>query len=90
MKSGILDATGIEIKIGDTLVFPYIDPMGGTHKDTPDFKAIVEFKHGCFGYQTKTRFVPLMDWSERKSGDYIPNEGNEEIITDKYLFWIDV
>jgi len=88
MESGIFDKNGIEVKIDDTLVFPYIDPLGGLHEDDPNFEAIVKFKHGCFGYETETDFIPLMNWSKKKSGEYVSNCGNKTIILDEYVFWI--
>ncbi len=88
MKSGIFDKNGIEVKEGDTLIFPYITPMGDVCEDDPNFEAEVKFKHGCFGYETKTNFIPLVEWSKKKSGEYVPNCGNKTIILDEYLFWI--
>jgi len=88
MKSGIFDKNSIEVKSGDTLIFPYIDPMGRINEDTPNFEAVVIFKHGAFGYENKTDFVPLVDWSRKKTGEYISNHGNKTIILDIYPFWI--
>lgn len=88
MKSGIFDKNGIEVKKGDTLVFPYIDPMGSFMEDDPDFEAIVKFKHGCFGYDTPVYFVPLTEWSKTKPGEYVPNCGNKKLILDEYVFWV--
>lgn len=87
MDSGIFDKNGKKVQIGDIIIFPYVDPMGNIHEDTPDFEAIVEFKHGCFGY-TLHDFSPLMEWSKKKKGEYIGNYGNKTIITDEYIFWI--
>ena len=39
VKSGIRDKHGNEVKIGDTLIFPYIDPWGGLDEDKADFAA---------------------------------------------------
>ena len=89
MKSGIFDKNGIEVKLGDILVFPYITAMGDICcEDTPNFEAKVEFKHGCFGYETETAFIPLMKWSKTMVGEYVPNHGNKTIILDEYLFWV--
>lgn len=87
MTSNVFDKNGKEVSVGDTLVFPYIDPLGGTH-DTEDFKATVLFKYGCFGYETATKFIPLMKWMEEEQGEYISNCGNKTIYTEKYPFWI--
>ena len=89
MRSGIYDKNGIEVQEGDTLVFPYVDLKGRICKNQIDFTAKVEFKHGCFGYERATGFTPLMEWSNTKEGDYIPNKGNKFIILDEYPFWID-
>jgi len=88
MRSLIFDINNKEVKEGDTLSIPYIDPVNNLHVDTEDFQVVVIFKHGCFGYNGNLRFVPLFEWSEIRKGDYIPNWGTEEIITDNYLFKI--
>jgi hypothetical protein len=88
MKSGIIDKNGTEIKLGDTLVIPYIDPMG-TLTEEADYKVKVVFEHGCFGYYTKTRFKPLFEWQQTEPGTYIPNAGIQRIYTRKYPFWVD-
>lgn len=87
MNSGIFDKNGKEVKVGDTLVFPYIDPMGRLH-DTEDFRKVVVFKYGCYGFESQTMFIPLMEWMETKQGDYVPNCGNKIVYTEKYPFWI--
>ena len=49
----IKDKKGRIVRVGDTLAFPYIDPMGKICEDLPDFEATVVFKHGCMGYEGK-------------------------------------
>lgn len=88
MKSNIFDKNGIEVKIGDILIFPYITPMGEV-TDDEDFKKEIVFKYGCFGYETKTGFETLMNWMYTDKGDYIPNCGNRIIYTEKYPFWVE-
>ena len=88
MKSNIFDKNGIEICEGDTLVFPYVDPMGGMH-DKVGFKKTVVFKYGCFGYETQTKFIPLMEWMDVEKGDYVSNCGNMVVYTEKYFFWVE-
>jgi len=88
MKSNIFDKNGIEVKIGDTLIFPYITPMGEV-TDDEDFKKQIVFKYGCFGYETKTGFDTLMNWMYTDKGDYVPNCGNKTIYTEKYPFWVE-
>lgn len=87
MKSGIFDKNGIEVKEGDTLIFPYVTPIGELTNDE-DFRAKIVFKHGCFGYETEINFVPLFEWQLREKGDYVSNCGNKIIYTGKYTFWI--
>ncbi len=87
MKSNIFDKNGVEVKIGDTLVFPYIDPKGKIYNDE-DFRVTVIFKYGCFGYESITRFIALMEWMEQEVGDYVSNCGNKTIYTEKYPFWV--
>ncbi len=83
----ISDKNGYLVFLGDTLCFPYSDPMGNLHEDE-DFTAIVEFKHGCFGYQTSTHFVPLIEWMHKESGQYVSNQGCAVVYTENYPFWI--
>jgi len=88
MKSGIIDKRGTEIKLGDTLVIPYIDPMGNVTEEA-DHKVKVVFEYGCFGYYTSTRFQPLFEWQSTEPGPYIPNAGIKRIYTGKYPFWVE-
>ena len=89
MKSGILDKNRKEVKKGDILIFPYVTPNGYIENtNEEDFRALVLFKHGCFGIETKTEFVPLMEWMDRQLGDYIPNCGNKVVYLETYPFWI--
>lgn len=73
--SGVVDVNGCEILCGDTVAIPYIDPSGNVHKDTDDYKALVMFKHGAFGFVHNERFRPLMDYLERIGKKYVPNVG---------------
>ena len=88
MRSGIYDKHGIEVKIGDTLVFPYVTPIGDIDTDTVDFEATVIFAHGAYGYMTKVAFIPLFAWSKVEHGEYIPNHGEKRIILDIYPFFV--
>lgn len=88
MKSGIFDRNGKEVKKGDTLIFPYITPKGDVILQE-DFRAEVLFRYGCFGFETETHFVPLMEWMETMQGDYVPNCGNKKIYLEIYPFWIE-
>lgn len=88
MKSNIFDKNGKEVKVGDTIAFPYIDPMGKITDDV-DFTRKVVFKYGCFGYETQTSFVPLIEWMKIRHGEYVPNCGNKTIYTEEYLFWVE-
>ena len=88
MKTNIFDKNGTEVKIGDTVVFPYIDPMGRLTEDS-DFKKQIEYKYGCVGYSTSTDYIPLMNWMQKKRGEYVSNSGNKIIYTEKYPFWIE-
>ena len=45
MKSNIFDKNGIEVCNGDTLIFPYVDPMGKLHNEE-DFRKTVVLKYG--------------------------------------------
>ena len=87
IKSGIIDKNGIEVKIGDTIVLPYVDPMGDI-SETEGTKAIVVFEHGCFGYYDETHFNPLFIWQRQVKGEYISNEGNRVVYTGEYPFWV--
>lgn len=87
MSHQVKDKFGYEVFEGDTIIFPYIDPMGNPSLE-PDFETKVVYKYGCLGYETKTKFIPLMNWMKTEEGKYIPNEGNKIIYTEKYLFWL--
>lgn len=89
MESGIFDKNGIEISIGDTIVFPYMNPVGEIEENTPDFTAVVKFKFGCFGYFNQVEFVPLFEWMGTLSGEYVPNHGNKTVYTNEYPFWVE-
>ena len=86
--SNIFDRNGVEVKVGQTLVFPYVTPSGKLTNDV-DFKAKVQFKYGCFGFETETSFIPLMEWMDIETGDYVSNCGNKKIYTEKYPFWVE-
>ena len=43
----------------------------------------------CFGFETETSFIPLMEWMDIESGEYVSNCGNKKIYTEKYPFWIE-
>ena len=87
MKSGIFDKNNREVKVGDTVLFPYITPMGEL-TDNFDFEKKIEFKFGCFGYWTDTEFIPLMEWMKKEVGEYVSNCGNKTVYTEKYNFEI--
>lgn len=87
MESGIFDKNGIEIKVGDVLIFPYITPCGQPTNDV-NFKSVVVYKYGCFGIEDDIKFVPLFEWMEKAVGEYISNRGNKVIYTNRYLFWV--
>ena len=42
-----------------------------------------------FGYETETKFIPLMDWMETERGEYVSNCGNKVVYTEKYPFWVE-
>ena len=84
----IRDRNGEKVRVGDILMFPYVDPIGKIHEDELSFEAKVIFKHGCMGYETQTEFIPLFKWSKTKRGKYIPNKGYRIEILDIYPFKI--
>jgi len=60
MKSNIFDKNGIEVKISDILIFPYITPINKI-TNNKNFKKKIIFKYNCFKYKTKTKFKTLMN-----------------------------
>ncbi len=85
MMCDLKDINGKQIILGDTIGLYYVDPSGKIHYEIDSQKTVI-FKHGCYGYMTETRFVPLLNWAPITLGDYIPNEGNIEIVSDKCNF----
>lgn len=88
MKSNIFDKNGIEVCEGDMVVFPYVTPFGDL-TENEGFKKEIKFKYGCFGYETKTSFEPLMNWMKTERGEYVPNAGNKVVYTGEYPFWVE-
>lgn len=88
MKSGIIDKNDIEVKEGDVICIPYVDPVGNIYPDDVDKEHTVVFKYGCFGVQTLIGFVPLFNMMKTKSGKYISNVGNITVYTEEYHFWV--
>ncbi len=88
MKSNIFDKNGMEVKQGSVVVFPYISPSGEL-TDLTDFKKEIVFKYGCYGFDTETKFIPLMEWMKTEQGEYISNCGNKVVYTDTYPFWVE-
>ena len=87
MKSGIIDKNGIEVEVGNWLAIPYIDPMGRLTEEE-DYRVMVKFKYGCFGFYNNLVFVPLFEYQKTERGDYIPNEGTKVLYLEEYLFWV--
>ena len=88
MQSNIFDTNGVEVQEGDILVFPYITPHGDKTSDI-DFKAKVVFKYGSFGFDTETRFIPLLEWMDTGVGEYVANFGNKTVYLETYPFWVE-
>ena len=88
MKSNIFDKTGIEVKIGDDIIFAYVNPYGQITEERDEERYKVVFEFGCFGVYDNVKFMPLFQYMETKSGEYISNCGNKTIYTNKYHFWI--
>lgn len=91
LKSGILDINGTEVKAGDVIVLPWIDPIGNIHErfDEHDERVKVVFDHGCFGYYLNSFFYPLFEWQLKEKGEYIPNVGIGVKYTKKYPFLVE-
>lgn len=75
-NSTLKDINQKEIYSGDIISIPYIDPMGNLTEDE-DFKTVVIFNYGSFGYMTEGGkvFNTLNQWCKRGEKDYIPNYG---------------
>jgi len=77
--TGLIDRCGREICEGDIVRAPYVDPGGNIYYDDENYRAKVVKLHGSFGI-VRHDFIPLLEWCEKKSGEYVPNYGNVEII----------
>lgn len=79
--TGLHDKNGVDICNGDIVLFPYYTPFGEETDDDGEMY-VVEFKYGCFGFQTKTKFLPLIGFIHCDIGEYISNHGNVIIYKD--------
>jgi len=87
MNSRIFDKNGIEIKEGDNVRLPYIDPGGNVHLNQGSIVKTI-FKYGCFGYESKTRFVPFLEFLDYENGDYVPNAGNRRVYIEDFPLYV--
>mgnify|MGYP001770112180 CR=1 FL=1 len=77
MFSGIFDYRGNKIVEGDTVNIFYVDPMGRIDTESKGTDVKIEFKYGSFGFQTETRFVPLMEMLVPEKKYYVCNHGEK-------------
>ena len=79
--TGLTDRHGVEIYEGDIVARPYIDPLGGIHEETEGGRHRVGFEHGQFVvFMVEAR--PLIDWCEKRDGEYVSNYGNLTLVSD--------
>lgn len=88
-SSGEVDLTGKEIYAGDIVTKMYISPLGEYTSELDDdfVKEIVFFK-GSFGIFTEIKFIPLLNFFETSTGEYVSNCGNKVNYSEKSILKI--
>lgn len=88
-SSGELDILGKEIYAGDIVTKIYISPLGEyTSELDDDFVKEVVFFKGSFGIFTEIKFIPLLNFFETFTGEYISNYGNKINYSEKSILKI--
>lgn len=85
-SSGEVDMSGKEIYTGDIVTKMYISPLGEyTSELDDDFVKEVTFFKGSFGIFTEIKFIPLLNFFETSTGEYISNYGNKINYSEKSI-----
>ena len=88
-SSNALDMTGKEIYDGDIVTKIYVSPLGEyTSELDDDFIKEVTFFKGAFGIFTKIKFIPLLNFFQTSTGEYISNCGNKINYAEKSILKI--
>lgn len=78
--TGLCDRNNEVLYQGDKVNIPYITPMGDITSET-DCTAKIDFEFGRFVLLTDPVSTPITNWCKRGKGDYIPNFGNPDILS---------
>lgn len=91
-KIGVKDRNGVEVRVGDMVKLPHVDPKGRENWDSDFYsEALVVYKHACYMLEIKKGYgysehIKVFDWLEKEDGEYVPNYGTKTITKDKALF----